>query len=171
MLSRRTGANLSGVGQRPGTVATKGATGGNIGITYYDFRNDDPATAALETDLWFTRSTDGGLTWGEERVTPTSFDMRSAPDANGYFVGDYEGLSALGTTFYPFWSESHASGTDVFASTSAGAVRTCDLYAFNGRGRPACLGVPGDQGQANSAVSRLPNTRRSHRVRVRVYLR
>jgi hypothetical protein len=43
--------------------------------------------------------------------------MRSAPDANGYFVGDYEGLSALGTTFYPFWSESHASGTNVFAAT------------------------------------------------------
>ena len=91
---------------------------GNIGVTYYDFRNDNPATAALETDLWFTRSTDGGQTWGEERVTPTSFDMRSAPDANGYFVGDYEGLSSLGTTFYPFWSQSDEGGTDVFGSTA-----------------------------------------------------
>ena len=26
---------------------------------YYDFRNNDPATPALETDTWFTRSTDG----------------------------------------------------------------------------------------------------------------
>ena len=42
--------------------------------------------------------------------------MRLAPDANGYFVGDYEGLSALGTTFYPFWSQSDQSGTNVFAS-------------------------------------------------------
>ena len=33
---------------------------GNIGVTYYDFRNNDPATPALETDTWFTRSTDGG---------------------------------------------------------------------------------------------------------------
>ena len=33
---------------------------GNIGVTYYDFRNNDPATPALETDVWFTRSTDGG---------------------------------------------------------------------------------------------------------------
>ena len=32
-------------------------------------------------------------------MTPTSFDMRLAPDANGFFVGDYEGLSALGTKF------------------------------------------------------------------------
>jgi hypothetical protein len=43
--------------------------------------------------------------------------MRKAPVARGYFVGDYEGLSALGTTFYPFWSQSDSSGTNVFAST------------------------------------------------------
>jgi hypothetical protein len=91
---------------------------GNIGVTYYDFRNDDPTTPALDTDVWFTRSTDGGATWSEERVTSQSFDMSLAPDARGYFVGDYEGLSALGTTFYPFWSQSNASGTNVFASTA-----------------------------------------------------
>jgi hypothetical protein len=99
------------------TPAIRVDDAGNIGVTYYDFRNDDPATPELETDLWFTRSTDSGDTWSEERVTPAPFDMRSAPDANGYFVGDYEGLSALGTTFYPFWSESDADGTNVFAST------------------------------------------------------
>ena len=33
-------------------------------------------------------------------------------------MGDYEGLSALGATFYPFWSESHESGANVFASTA-----------------------------------------------------
>lgn len=91
---------------------------GNIGVTYYDFRNNDPATPELETDVWFTRSTDGGTTWSEERVTPDSFDMRQAPVARGYFVGDYEGLSAVGTTFYPFWSQSNSSGTDVYASTA-----------------------------------------------------
>jgi hypothetical protein len=101
---------------------------GNIGVSYYDFRNDDPDTAALETDLWFTRSADGGVTWNEERVTPTSFDMRKAPDANGYFVGDYEGLSALGTTFYPFWSQSDASGTNVFASTAQAPFPTTATY-------------------------------------------
>jgi hypothetical protein len=91
---------------------------GNIGVTYYDFRNDNSTTTALDTDAWFTRSSDGGKTWSEERLTPQSFNMRLAPDANGLFVGDYEGLSALGTTFYPFWSQSDESGTNVFASTA-----------------------------------------------------
>ena len=91
---------------------------GNIGVTYYDFRNDNPNTTALETDAWFTRSTNGGISWSEERLTPESFDMRQAPDANGFFVGDYEGLTALGATFYPFWSQSDDRGTNVFAATA-----------------------------------------------------
>ena len=88
---------------------------GNVGVTYYDFRNDNPATPMLETDVWFTRSTNGGQTWSEERLTPTSFDMRTAPVARGYFTGDYEGLAALGTTFYTFSSESRGA-TNVYAS-------------------------------------------------------
>ncbi len=126
---------------------------GNIGVTYYDFRNDDPATAALETDRGSPAPADGGRTWSEERVTPTSFDMRSAPDANGYFVGDYEGLSALGTTFYPFWSQSDDTRHQRIRLDSAGAVPCSDLHAFNDRGQRACLSLPGDQGQANPAVS------------------
>jgi hypothetical protein len=90
---------------------------GNIGVTYYDFRNDSSTTTALDTDAWFTRSSDGGRTWSEERLTPQSFNMRLAPDANGFFVGDYEGLSALGTKFYPFWSQSDSTGTNVLAAT------------------------------------------------------
>ncbi len=88
---------------------------GNIGVAYYDFRNNDSATPELETDVWFARSTDHGQTWSEERVTPDAFNMRTAPVARGYFVGDYIGLAALDTTFWVFASE--ASGaTDVYSS-------------------------------------------------------
>jgi hypothetical protein len=90
---------------------------GNLGVTYLDFRNNNPATPALETDLWFLRSTNGGASWGEERVTPASFDMRAAPNARGFFVGDYLGLAPSGTTFKPFWSQSMATGTDTFGTT------------------------------------------------------
>jgi Neuraminidase (sialidase) len=88
---------------------------GNLAVTYYDFRNNDPATPALETDTWFSRSTDGGGTWSEERVTPTSFDMRTAPVARGYFTGDYEGLTATGSDFWSLVSESRGS-TDAWSS-------------------------------------------------------
>jgi hypothetical protein len=92
---------------------------GNLGVIYYDFRNNDLGDAQLETDVWFLRSTDGGKTWREERVTPNSFDMRAAPVASGLFTGDYIGMGATGTAFKPFWSASDndADGTDVFGAT------------------------------------------------------
>ncbi len=90
---------------------------GNLGVTYYDFRNESPATPELETDTWFLRSTNGGASWSEERMTPSSFDMRAAPFARGYFVGDYEGLAATGHTFKPFFSKTNGR-TNVYGTTA-----------------------------------------------------
>jgi hypothetical protein len=103
------------------TPAIRVDDAGNVAVIYYDFRNNDPATPRLETDVWMVRSTDGGTTWREERVTPSSFDMRAAPVARGYFTGDYIGLAAEGLRFNPFWSasENDADGTDAFGAVAA----------------------------------------------------
>ncbi len=105
----------------PGTQAFTPAIrvdgAGNLGVTYYDFRNDTVASPSLDTDVWFLRSTDGGQTFTEERLTPSSFDMRAAPVARGFFVGDYTGLAAAGQTFKPLFGQAGAGGTDVFATT------------------------------------------------------
>ncbi|HEU4912770.1 MAG TPA: sialidase family protein [Actinomycetes bacterium] len=133
------------------TASVEVDAAGNLGVTHYDFRNDDLGTPALETDLWFLRSTDGGASWSEERVTPASFDMRAAPVARGFFVGDYEGLAATGQIFKPFWSQSLPSGTDTFGATvrapftaptivpdpsEAAGVRARDFPAQQGKPTP-----------------------------------
>ena len=92
---------------------------GRVAVSYYDFRNDEPGDAVLSTDLWLTHSHDGGATFPDEsRITTASFDMRTAPDALGYFVGDYTGLDHFGTTFHPAWVGANdgnlANRTDVF---------------------------------------------------------
>jgi hypothetical protein len=47
---------------------------------------------------------------------------RTAPDALGYFVGDYTGLDHFGTTFHPAWVTANdgnlANRTDVFHRTA-----------------------------------------------------
>ena len=43
----------------------------------------------------------------ERRLTDVSFDMRQAPNAGGFFTGDYEGLANAGTVFTPFFSQPH----------------------------------------------------------------
>ena len=48
--------------------------------------------------------------------------MTTAPDAGGYFLGDYDGLTTSGTLFHPFFMMAQpiasAGATDPFASTA-----------------------------------------------------
>ncbi len=70
--------------------------------------------------------------------------MRIAPDANGYFVGDYEGLATAGRRFLPVFVTTRdgnlANRTDVFSSqvlpsfgSAQVAARTARVGAGNRR--------------------------------------
>ena len=95
---------------------------GTVGVTYYDLRNNtsDPATLPdrLLHRALARRRRDVG---GEARITPTSFDMDTAPFARGLFLGDYEGLANNGNAFKSFFVQTNsgntANRTDVFATT------------------------------------------------------
>ncbi len=100
------------------------SSNGTVGVTYYDFRNlQSGNTITLPTDYWFTSSSNGGATFGNEVHLAGSFDMLTAPYASGYFVGDYEGLAMMGTTFQPFFVQANsgntANRTDVFTTNVA----------------------------------------------------
>ena len=97
---------------------------GDVAVSYYDYRNDnDDASDGVETDFWFQVSSDGGATWSQTRLTPTSFDITTAPVApasRGYFLGDYEGLSSFGSTFHNLFvvtTGSLSNRTDVMFRT------------------------------------------------------
>jgi len=90
------------------------AADGTIAVTYYDFRNNDSGMD-LKTDYFVIHChPSAGCTssgnWGNEiRLTSTSFDLRQAPFARGFFVGDYEGLASNGSDFVAFFSQPHGS--------------------------------------------------------------
>jgi hypothetical protein len=103
------------------TASVHVASDGTVGVTYYDFRALQAGnTTTLPTDYWLARSHDGGATWSETHVAG-SFDMKSAPNARGYFLGDYEGLTTSGTSFLPFFVQANsgdtANPTDVFTTS------------------------------------------------------
>lgn len=105
------------------TPTVKVNSNGNVGVSYYDFRNLTTQTTTLPTDYWFTESTNGGASFGAEvRLTNTSFDMLTAPNAGGFFTGDYEGMDTSGTTFRPFFvlanSGNTSNRTDVFTRSA-----------------------------------------------------
>jgi hypothetical protein len=87
---------------------------GTVTVTYYDFRHNTPDPATLDTDYFAVscESTSENCaspgSWEEERITQTSFDIRKAPFARGYFLGDYMGLDDDGTDFTSMFGQAFA---------------------------------------------------------------
>jgi hypothetical protein len=101
------------------TVAVSSA--GVVGVTYYDLRNLPAGdTTTLPTDYWFTASSDHGKSFGDETHIAGSFDLLTAPNAGGFFVGDYEALGVNGAAFVPFFVQAEPPSTtpptDVFTN-------------------------------------------------------
>jgi hypothetical protein len=87
---------------------------GTVAVSYYDFRNNTAdGGASTPTDAFVAHCHAGcsiPANWGNElRVTDASFDSRKAPVARGFFLGDYEGLGATGSTVVPFYAMTHGS--------------------------------------------------------------
>jgi hypothetical protein len=91
---------------------------GDVGVTYYDIRNNTGGPG-LPTDYFIVTSTNGGSTWTESRLTPTSFDDTLAPNSRGYFLGDYMGLANDGTSFRPYFVQTSSvlDPTDVWTTS------------------------------------------------------
>jgi hypothetical protein len=92
---------------------------GTIGVFYYDFRNNTPDPATLPTTAYLIRSHDGGQTWQENQLA-APFDLETAPQSEGYFIGDYEGLAARGNSFLAVFARTNTSAdnrTDITAVT------------------------------------------------------
>ena len=100
--------------QQAFTPSVDVSANGTVAVTYYDFRNNMSATPLL-TDYFIVHCHPATVTtctnannWGDEaKLTDHSFDMRQAPDAGGFFTGDYEGLANAVNGFTAFFSQPH----------------------------------------------------------------
>ena len=98
---------------------------GEVGLIYYDTdRNDNTTTAdGIPTDVYFRHSGDGGRSWSTPQKL-TSYDFANAPNARGLFVGDYQGLAAIGPQdFLAFFgvTDSNPDSSNVVSIRLAGS--------------------------------------------------
>ncbi len=96
------------------------ADDGTYAVAYFDLRSNTASAATLPTDSWLARSSDG-IAWRESRIGEP-FDFATAPMAGGLFVGDYQGLASVGSTFLPFFVKTVGDAnnrTDVFVAPLA----------------------------------------------------
>jgi hypothetical protein len=104
--------------QQAFTPAVAVNSAGTVAVTYYDFRNND-ASAGVPTDYWLVHASSNftnPASWvpaNELRLTNASFNLENAAKTTrGYFLGDYEGLAAAGSSFYSLFAQAGASSSD-----------------------------------------------------------
>jgi len=97
-------------------------------VSYFDFRGAPATISSLPTNYWLTHSGDG-IVWREGPVT-SSFDLATAPDALGLFLGDYQALASVGEAFLPFYVQTNsgnlANRTDVFVNPPASVIPSAE---------------------------------------------
>jgi len=96
---------------------------GNLDVMFYDRRN---CPGNHDIDVYWTRSTDGGVTFSpNELVTTEMFD----PDIgfSGTFIGDYNGITNWGGSAFPLWTDTRLGDQDPFVARcyTGGLMMTC----------------------------------------------
>src|SRR5262249_4660561 len=92
-------------------------TNGSVNISFYDTRNDITGLRFM-TDVYFTQSVDGGVSWRLPNTRVSSVSSKYH-DCNGLFpcvaidygnqYGDYEGLVSHNGVSHPIWTDSRAN--------------------------------------------------------------
>ena len=60
--------------------------------------------------MYVASSNDGGLTWEDFKVSDVAFTPAAIPNLADGYMGDYLGISAVGSKVYPTWTDNR-SGT------------------------------------------------------------
>jgi hypothetical protein len=111
----KTPTNISAGTQQAFNPVVSVLDDGTIGVRYSDFRANEaaPEIEPLATDEFLvhwepttpTACTNPANGAAEVKQTDASYDMRQAPFAGGWFVGDYLGLDTDGEDFLPLWAQ------------------------------------------------------------------
>jgi hypothetical protein len=104
------------------------AADGTVGVVYYDLESSTALSPGL-TDTFIVHchtSCGSAASWaagGETKLDTSPFDMTTAPDAGGYFVGDYDGLTTSGSAWVPFFGVAKPTATngptDIFSNRAS----------------------------------------------------
>ncbi len=104
------------------TISVAANSDHGVAVSYYSLQNDPQRRFIV--NKYIRISEDGGRTFQPSiRVTNSSFDVRFAAQAGGFFLGDYVGLAGAGNRFHLLWVDtsvvSPVTGTpqpDVFTA-------------------------------------------------------
>ncbi|MBX7043166.1 MAG: exo-alpha-sialidase [Ignavibacteria bacterium] len=94
---------------------------GNVNVLYYDTR-DTPTDDSLM--VFFSRSTDGGNTFSDTRISDMKFVLKRLPREQilfgiAYYLGSYIGLASSNSRIVTFWSADYDGQYRAYSSWAA----------------------------------------------------
>ena len=95
---------------------------GYLYFVYYDRRNYNDN----RTDVYLARSTDGGETFTEFKISQSPFTPNSS-----IFFGDYTGITALNGKVYPIWTRLENSQRSVWIAIFQDTIKTIPTASLN----------------------------------------
>jgi hypothetical protein len=95
---------------------------GYLYFVYYDRRN----YTDNRTDVYLARSTDGGETFTEFKISQSPFTPNSS-----IFFGDYTGITALNGKVYPIWTRLENNQRSVWIAIFQDTVKTLPTASLN----------------------------------------
>jgi hypothetical protein len=111
---------------------------GRLHLLFLDTRHtvQSDGDAAAFIDAYYAFSDDGGQSWSEHRLTPTSFDSSVTDSGGNQFIGDYMGLGLGGDHVYPVYLSTQDGINQVFSHEilSFGARLFADGFESGGTG-------------------------------------
>jgi hypothetical protein len=105
---------------------------GRLALTYYRAEPLAPDnTTTMPVDFYVTYSNDGGASFGGETRLMGPFNQLAAPNARGFFFGDYGGLAAGGSSFVSAFTAANCDDTSCTASSTS-PVNAQDIFVATG---------------------------------------
>jgi hypothetical protein len=95
---------------------------GDVAVAWYSFAAAKSNTQALQTRYWIAFSKDQGQIWSAQQpVTSRPFDLRTAPYNTGFFLGEYQGMTGAGSSFFAVMTLANGRSldnrTDIYSCT------------------------------------------------------
>ncbi|MBO0685782.1 MAG: exo-alpha-sialidase, partial [Candidatus Dormibacteraeota bacterium] len=101
-------SNTTPINREAFTVNVAVNSAGTVAVTYYDLRDLlDTNTTTLPTVFLAKTSSDHGVSFGQDIPLAGPFNDLVAPNAGGFMLGDYSGLTALGANFEAFFVQTN----------------------------------------------------------------
>ena len=125
------------------------SSSGAVEVAFYD-RRDDPGAVLM--NMYLGRSTDGGESFENTRVSPTSSDPRIQASVVGsntseIGIGDYVGLVATRSKAHIMWADTRRGKQEIFYGQVDFGSSTPP---------PPPTGLPGDDCQSPRVIASLP---------------